>query len=330
MAPSMPASEKIWFNGEFVDWADAKIHVLSHVVHYGSSVFEGFRCYKTKRGPACFRLPEHMERICNSAKIYRMTLPYSSNELGEAVLETIRVNSLQGCYVRPIAFRGYGPLGVDPTTCPVDIVIAVWRWGRYLGADAIDKGIHVRVASWNRMAPNTLPAAAKAGGNYINSQLIKLEAVSDGYDEGIALDAFGYVSEGSGENVFLMREGALYTPPLSASILPGITRRSVITLAHELDLPVVETAIPREQLYVADEIFLTGSAAEITPVSSVDRIDVGTGERGPITKKLQDAFFAITSGEVEDRHGWLTPVWPSEATAASASSRTVERRKIGT
>jgi len=301
-------SEQIWFNGMFVNWDDAKIHVLSHVVHYGSSVFEGMRCYATRHGPACFRLKDHVGRMFDSAKIYRMPLPYTREQISEAILQTIRVNELQGCYVRPIAFRGYGEIGVNPMACPVDVVIAVWEWGKYLGAEAIEKGVAVRVSSWNRPAPNTFPTIAKAGGNYLNSQLVKMEAIADGYTEGIALDVAGYVSEGSGENIFIIKNGAMYTPTTGASILPGITRHSVITLARDLGYQVTQRAIPREALYIADEVFFTGSAAEITPISSIDRIPIVKGVRGPITKQLQDEFFSITSGEKEDRHGWLTYV----------------------
>ena len=303
---SLPKSEKIWFNGEYVNWDDAKIHVLSHVVHYGSSTFEGFRCYDTPKGPACFRLRDHLRRWFDSSRIYRMEIPFAQEELAEAVLETIRMNKLEGCYVRPIAFRGYGALGVDPSACPVDVVIAVWEWGQYLGEDALEKGVEVRTASWNRLAPNTMPALAKAGANYMNSQLIKMEALSDGYAEGIALDTSGNVSEGSGENIFMLRNGVIYTPSTGSSILPGITRHSVITLAEEMGYSVITRTIPREGLYIADEVFFTGSAAEITPIRSIDRIPIGNGSRGPVTKQLQEAFFAIISGEQEDRHGWLT------------------------
>ncbi len=304
----IPKSEKIWFNGEFVNWDDASIHVLSHVVHYGSSVFEGLRCYDTKRGPACFRLGDHIRRLFDSAKIYRMPIPYSSEEIAEACLGTIRTNGLRACYVRPIAFRGYGELGVDPTSCPVDVVIAVWEWGAYLGTEALEKGVSVRFSSWTRLAPNTMPALAKAGSNYMNFQLVKMEAKSDGYVEGIALDTHGYVSEGGGENIFMARNGNIYTPDTGSSILPGITRHSVIVLARELGYEVTQRPIPRESLYIADEVFFTGSAAEISPISKIDQIEIADGRRGPITKALQEAFFAITTGEVEDRHGWLTAV----------------------
>ncbi|RLF41174.1 MAG: branched chain amino acid aminotransferase [Thermoplasmata archaeon] len=306
---AFPKAEKIWFNGSLVNWDDARIHVLSHVVHYGSSAFEGFRCYETERGPACFRLKDHLRRLFDSCKLYRMKVPYSLQELSQAVLQTIRANRLRSCYVRPIVFRGYNSLGVDPTPCPVEVAIAVWRWGKYLGADSEQKGVAVRVSSWSRMAPNTLPASAKVAANYMNSQLVKLEALADGYAEGIALDPYGYLSEGSGENIFLVRDGVLFTPPPASSILPGITRSTVITLANDIGIPVNNQLIPREMVYVADEIFLTGSAAEIIPVCSVDRIPVGNGRRGPITEKLQKEFQAITSGKKEDRHGWLTFVY---------------------
>ncbi len=304
--PPMPKADKIWFNGKFVDWDDAKIHVLSHVVHYGSSIFEGVRCYNTRRGPACFRLADHVNRLYDSAKIYRMPIPYEREELSQAILESIRTNGLQACYVRPVIFRGYGSLGVDPSPCPVEVVIAVWEWGAYLGEEALEKGVAVRFSSWNRLAPNTMPLLAKVGANYMNSQLIKLEALADGYVEGIALDAQGHVSEASGENIFMVKNGAIYTPSTGSSILPGITRHTIITLARELGYAVTQRAIPREALYIADEVFFTGSAAEVTPVARIDHIPIGEGIRGPITKALQDAFFGVVSGEADDRYGWLT------------------------
>ena len=300
--------EKIWMNGKLVNWDDAKIHVLSHVVHYGSSLFEGERCYKTKKGPACFRSEAHTDRLFNSCKIYRMEIPFSKEEINHARLNLIKVNKLEECYIRPVVYRGYEQLGVDPTGCPVDVAIGVWKWGTYLGKDALENGVSVCVSSWNRMAPNTFPAMAKSGANYMNAQLIKLEAKSHGYVEGIALDVYGYVSEGTGENVFIVRDGTLITPPFGASILPGIIRNTVITLAHEMGIKVIEENIPREALYIANEVFFTGSAAEITPITSIDGIPVGDGKRGPITKKLQDKFFAIVTGEEEDTHGWLTYV----------------------
>lgn len=307
--PPMPKADKIWFNGKFVNWDDARIHVLSHVVHYGSSVFEGIRCYNTREGPACFRLADHVNRLYDSAKIYRMPIPYEHEEISGAILESIRTNELQRCYVRPVIFRGYGSLGVDPSTCPVEVVIAVWEWGAYLGEEALEKGAEVRFSSWNRLAPNTMPSLAKVGANYMNSQLIKLEALADGYVEGIALDAQGHVSEASGENIFMVKNGAIYTPSTGSSILPGITRHTVITLARDLGYAVTQRAIPRESLYIADEVFFTGSAAEVTPIARIDHIPVGEGTRGPITKALQDAFFGVVSGETDDRHGWLTHVY---------------------
>ncbi|HCR15984.1 MAG TPA: branched chain amino acid aminotransferase [Candidatus Latescibacteria bacterium] len=303
---AMPKADKIWYNGELIDWDDAKIHVLSHVVHYGSSVFEGMRCYDTKRGPACFRLADHVKRLFDSAKIYRMTIPYSQDDLTQAILETIQTNKLDACYVRPIVFRGYGALGVDPTTCPVDVVVAVWKWGAYLGEEALEKGASVCFSSWNRLAPNTMPSLAKVGANYMNSQLIKMEALADGYAEGIALDTQGYVSEASGENIFLVKNGVIYTPSTGSSILPGITRHSVITLARDLGYTVMQRPIPRESLYIADEVFFTGSAAEVTPIARIDKVEIGNGARGPVTKALQDAFFGLVNGESEDRHSWLT------------------------
>ena len=302
-------TEKIWHNGRLINWADAKIHVLSHVAHYGSSVFEGLRCYATASGPAVFRPREHMRRLRDSAKIYRMEMRYSVDELVHGMLELIRVNNMESCYVRPLVLRGYGSLGVLPQDdTPIETYMAVWDWGKYLGAEAMEEGVDVCVSSWTRMAPNTHPAMAKASGNYLNSQLIRMEAAMNGYAEGIALDTAGYVSEGSGENIFVIRDGKIVTPPLGASVLPGITRDSVVQLANELGYTVTETLIPRELLYIADEIFFTGTAAEVSPVRSVDRIPVGSGRRGPVTEKIQKAFFDIVEGRVKDRYGWLMPV----------------------
>lgn len=301
-------SGKIWQNGKLVDWRDAKIHVLSHVVSYGSSVFEGQRCYKTVKGSACFRLDRHVDRLFNSAKIYRMEIPYSKAVIRQAILQTIVANNLEECYIRPIVFRGYESLGVDPRPCPIDVVIAVWKWGKYLGPEALENGVDVCVSSWNRFAPNTLPAVAKAGANYMNSQLIKQEAVLNGYSEGIALDVNGYVSEGSGENIFIVRDNVLITPPLSNSVLPGITRDCVLKLAKDMGLECREEGISRGSLYIADEVFFSGTAAEITPISSIDRIPIGEGGRGPVTKRLQEEFFAIIEGRAVDRFDWLTPV----------------------
>ena len=301
----IPKTDKIWVNGEFVNWDDAKIHICSHVIHYGTSFFEGIRCYETPKGSAIFRLKEHTERLFNSCKMYRMEIPFSQDEFNKAIFETIKINKLTECYIRPIVFRGFGSLGVNPFPCPIDAVIVVWEWGKYLGPEALENGVDVKIASWNRIAPNTLPAMSKCGANYMNSQLIKMEAITDDYAEGIALDTTGYVSEGSGENLFLISEGILYTPPLGSSILPGITRDSVIKLAGDRGYQVVETQIAREALYIADELFFTGTAAEITPIRSVDKIEVGSGKRGEITKKLQDDFFAIINSEKEDKYGWL-------------------------
>jgi branched-chain amino acid aminotransferase len=305
----MSPTEKIWHNGRFIRWEDATIHVLSHVVNYGSSVFEGIRCYSTPGGPAIFRLREHVRRMMDSAKIYRMeNLGFSADQLAEAMLELVRVNRMEACYLRPIAIRGYGEIGVNPLKNPVDVYIACWEWGKYLGDEALAEGVDVCVSSWNRMAPNTLPALAKAGANYMNSQLIKMEAITNGYVEGIALDTSGYVSEGSGENIFVVRDGKIHTPPLGASVLPGITRDAILTLARDMSIPVVEGLVPREMLYIADEVFFSGTAAEITPIRSIDRITIGKGRRGPIAEKLQKEFFAVIGGSSPDRHGWLSHV----------------------
>lgn len=305
--------DKIWMSGEMVNWDDAKIHVLSHVVHYGSSIFEGQRCYKTPNGPACFRLKEHTDRLFNSAKIYRMEIPFSKEDINQAVLDLIAINKLDACYIRPVVYRGYENLGVDPRACPIEVTIAVWPWGQYLGDEALQQGVSVCVSSWHRNAPNTMPMMAKAGANYMNSQLIKLEAISHGYVEGIGLDIHGMVSEGSGENIFLVVRGSLITPSFGCSILPGITRRTVITLAKEMGVQVIEQPVPREALYIADEVFFTGSAAEITPISKIDGITIGSGKAGGITKELQKRFFDIVEGRTEDKHGWLTFV-PAKAT----------------
>ncbi len=305
----LKATEKIWRNGEFIAWDDAKIHVLSHVVSYGSSVFEGIRCYETLGGPAVFRLPEHIRRMMDSAKIYRMdNFQFTRGQLTAAILELVSVNQLRSCYIRPIVLRGFGEMGVNGTRNPVDVYLACWEWGKYLGDEALAEGVDVCVSSWSRIAPNTLPALSKAGANYMNSQLIKMEAVANGYAEGIALDKSGYVSEGSGENIFVVRDDKIITPPLGTSVLPGITRDSVITLATDLGIPIVEQIMPRELLYIADEVFFSGTAAEITPIRSIDRITIGKGRRGPIAEILQKEFFGITNGTKPDRHGWLTPV----------------------
>jgi branched-chain amino acid aminotransferase len=301
-------TSKIWMDGKLVDWDDAKLHVTAHVIHYGSAVFEGMRCYKTPKGRVAFRLRPHVHRLFNSAKIYRMEIPFTEEQIENAIMETVRVNGLDECYIRPVVYRGGPELGVNPFPNPVNAFIMVWKWGKYLGADALENGVDVCVSSWTRIAPNTMPALAKSGANYMNSQLIKMEAITNGYVEGIALDINGYVSEGSGENLFIVRDGKLITPPLGASVLPGITRDCVMRLAEDLGIEVQEQIIPREGLYVADEVFFTGSAAEISPIRSIDKIKIGIGKRGPITAKLQKRFFGVLSGEVEDKHGWLTLV----------------------
>ena len=323
---SFAGTGKIWMNGSLVDWADAKIHIGSHVIHYGSGVFEGARCYDTARGPACFRLDAHIRRLYDSARIYRMEYPLAPAGFQEAVLETIRANAFKACYIRPLIYRGYAALGVNPFPCPVDAAIMLWEWGRYLGPDALERGVDVRVSSWTRSAPNTFPSLAKSAANYANSQLIKMEAIVEGYSEGIALDTTGQVSEGSGENVFLVRDGVLYTPPLAASILPGITRDSVITLARGLGYEAREQAIPREMLYIADEVFFAGTAVEITPVRSIDKITIGTGTRGPVTEAIQAAFFGLIDGTAPDTHGWLTCVHPDPAPTGASGTATAKAR----
>jgi branched-chain amino acid aminotransferase len=320
-----PGTGKIWMNGKLVDWKDATIHIATHVIHYGSGVFEGARCYDTAKGSACFRLDEHMERLMNSAKIYRMEYPLDLAGWREAVLETIRANQMKACYIRPLMYRGYETLGVNPLGNPVDAAILVWEWGAYLGQEAIEQGVDMKISSWSRMAPNTLPAMAKSTANYANSALIKMEALADGYTEGIALDVYGNVSEGSGQNLFIVRDGVIYTPPIAASILGGITRDSIITLAGDLGFRVVETNLPRESLYIADEVFCVGTAAEVTPIRSIDKIKIGAGRRGPITQALQQAFFDIVNGKSADTHGWLTYVYPEESALRSGASAQVAR-----
>ena len=321
---AFPGTGKIWMNGKLVEWKDATIHVASHVIHYGSGVFEGARCYATPRGSACFRLDAHMRRLQHSMKIYRMDYQLDLQGWMDAVLETIRANRMKACYIRPIAYRGYDALGVNPFSCPVDAAIILWEWGTMLGQDALEQGVDAKIATWNRMAPNTLPSLAKSSANYANSALIKMEAITDGYAEGIALDVDGHVSEGSGQNLFVVRDGAIYTPPIANSVLAGITRDSIITLARDQGLSVIESAIPREALYLADEVFFVGTAAEVTPVRSIDRITIGAGRRGPITERLQHAFFDVINGVAPDRHGWLTYVYADEAplrTAAAVGAR---------
>jgi len=310
---AFPGTGKIWMNGTLVDWKDATIHVASHVIHYGSGVFEGARCYATPKGSVCFRLDDHMRRLIDSARIYRMEYPLDVAGWHEAVIKTIRANEMKACYIRPIVYRGYETLGVNPFPNPVDAAIILWEWGTYLGKDALERGIDAKVSSWTRMAPNTLPAMAKSSANYANSALIKMEAIADGYSEGLALDVAGNVSEGSGQNVFAVRNGKLLTPPLASSILGGITRDTITTLARELGFVVEEQPLPREMLYIADELFVVGTAAEVTPLRSIDKITIGNGRRGPITEALQRAYFDVINGDVPDTHGWLTYVYPEEA-----------------
>ena len=305
---AMQKSDRIWFDGQLVPWDQATVHVAAHAIQYGSSVFEGIRAYALPDGPAVFCLEEHLDRLWASCKIYRLEIPYTRQAIRQAILDTVRVNRHRACYIRPVILRGWDTFNLDGRSCPTHVSIITVEMGEYLGPDALEKGVDVGVSSWQRMAPNTYPAAAKIGGQYINSQFITMEAVDHGYVEGIALDVSGYLSEGSGENLFVVRRGRLFTPPLASSILDGITRRCVITLAGEMGLEVREEPIPREVLYLADEAFFCGTAVEITPICSVDGIVVGDGQRGTITARLTTAFFDITEGRVPDRHGWLTPV----------------------
>ncbi len=305
---SFQGAEWIWKNGEIVPWASATIHVMSHVVHYGSSVFEGIRCYRTPVGPAIFRLGDHMRRLQDSCRIYRMDGVPDAETLRKACLEVVARNGLEACYIRPVVFRGYGSPGVNPTACPVEVYIACWEWGAYLGEEGMARGVDACVSTWQRPEPNTYPAVAKAGGNYLNGQLLKMEAHVNGYAEAIALGPRGLVSEGSGQNLFLVRNGVLITPAVDGTFLRGITRDTILTLAHDLGIPAREQGVPRETLYTADEVFFVGTAAEVTPVRSVDRINVGSGTVGPVTRALQKRFLAVARGEVEDAHGWLTPV----------------------
>ncbi|MCS6939222.1 MAG: branched-chain amino acid transaminase [Roseiflexus sp.] len=301
-------SKYIWFNGEMVPWEKATVHVMTHALHYGSSVFEGIRAYETPRGAAIFRLREHIRRLFDSCRIYRMEPPFTPDQIFEACRAVVRENGLTNAYIRPLIWRGYGEMGLNPLRSPVEAMVAAMEWGAYLGAEGLENGVDVHVSSWQRVAPNTLPAMAKAGGNYLSSQLIVMEAARNGYAEGIALDVHGWLSEGSGENLFLIRDGIIYTPPVTAALLPGITRDAVMTLARQMGYEVREQNLPREMLYLADELFFTGTAAEVTPIRSVDKLPVGNGKRGPITTAIQKAFFGLFSGETEDRWGWLTLV----------------------
>jgi branched-chain amino acid aminotransferase len=300
-------TEKIWHNGKLIPWDDAKLHVMSHVVNYGSSVFEGVRCYALPSGPAIFRANEHIQRLLDSSKIYRIDVDFTREDIVSGMIEVVKNNGVWPCYIRPIVLRGYGEAGVNPFNSPTEVYICNYPWGKYLGSD-VEQGVDVCVSTWTRLAPNTLPAMAKSGANYMNSQLIKMEAIINGYVEGIALDVNGYVSEGSGENVFVVRNGVIQTAPLGNSVLPGITRDSVLRIARDLGIPVVEQGIPRELLYIADEVFFSGTAAEITAVRSVDKISVGKGVMGPVTRAIQREFYGIIRGEMPDRFNWLTPV----------------------
>ena len=301
-------AEWIWLNGEFIRWDEATVHVTTHALHYGSSVFEGVRAYTTPHGPAIFRLAEHTKRLWHSCRIARLDLPFSQDEINAAVVETVARNGHQSCYIRPLVYRGAGPLGLEGRKNPVDVTIFTVEWGAYLGKEALENGVDVQISSWRRLAPGTGASMAKIGGQYVNSQLISMEAHDNGFDEGLALDVAGNVSEGAGENVFVILDGVVHTPGSWASILPGITRDSVLTIFHDMGVEVRFETIARDMLYLADEVFFTGTAAEVTPVRSIDRLQVGDGKRGPLTKAAQDQFFAITSGEVPDRHNWLTPV----------------------
>ena len=316
----IPATQFIWFNGKLVHWEKATVHVLSHALHYGSSVFEGVRAYETPKGVAIFRLRDHTRRLFDSARIYRIPIPFSPEQLNDAQRQVIAANDLKrGAYIRPVVFRGYGEIGVTPKQePPTEVAIAAWEWGKYLGAEAEEQGVDVCISSWQRVAPNTLPALAKAGGNYLSSQLIGAEARRLGFAEGIGLSADGTLSEGSGENLFLVKDGVLLTPALAHSVLGGLTRDAVMRLARERGFEVRECAIPRELLYIADEAFFTGTAVEITPIRSVDRLPVGAGKRGPVTETLQKAFFGLFSGQTPDKWGWLDYVDMSVPRAAAS------------
>ena len=313
---AFPATGKIWMNGKLVDWKDATIHIASHVVHYGSGVFEGARCYETVKGPACFRLDAHMRRLIDSARIYRMEPSYDQQTLTDAVVDLIKVNGFKACYIRPLVYRGYDSLGVNPFPCPVDVAIMLWEWGAYFTQEALEEGLDVKVSTWARNAPNTTPAMAKSVANYANAQLIKMEAITEGYGEGIALDTQGNLSEASGANIFIVRDGIIFTTPIGNSVLAGITRDSVITLAKDMGFEVREQTLPRELLYIADEVFFCGTAAEVTPIRSVDRVKVGRGRRGPITEALQQRFMEVVTGRAEDKWGWLQYVDQPAATGA--------------
>lgn len=318
MSAQFNKTEWIWRNGEFIPWDAASIHIMSHVVHYGSSVFEGIRCYNTPDGPAIFRLREHLQRMEDSAKVYRMNPAYSIDEFGRACQDLILKNGLQECYIRPLIIRGMGAAGLNPAASPVESYIICWPWGTYLGDGALEKGVDACISSWSRPGPNTHPVMAKAGGNYLSSQLIKMEALANGYDEGIGLGPAGLVSEGSGQNIFLVRGGKLITPATDGTLLEGITRDCIIRIARDLDIEVIEQPVPREMLYMSDEVFFTGTAAEVTPVRSIDRIVIGSGVAGPVTRRIQEQLLGIAHGKLPDPYGWLTPVQPANSEVAVA------------
>lgn len=308
MSTTLSESETIWRDGELIPWRETRVHLLSLAVQFGSSVFEGIRCYDGPDGPAIFRLDAHVRRLIDSCRIYRMVPPHDPDTIAEACRETVRSNGLGDCYIRPMVIRGYGSAGLDPSASPIETYIAAWHWGTYLGPEALERGVDVCTSSWTRAHPNTYPVAAKAAGHYVNAQLIKMQAMADGYAEGIALGPGGLVSEGSGQNLFLVRDGTLITPFLDGTSLAGITRDAVLEIAREMGIPVREQHVPREALYIADELFFTGTASEVTPIRSVDRIEVGDGKAGPVTLRLQKAFLDLVKGRTEDRRGWLTPV----------------------
>jgi len=314
----LTATEWIWHDGAFVRWEDAQVHVLAHSMQFGSSAFEGVRCYSTPQGPAIFRLEDHLRRLIASCRIYRTAVPYSLEELAAACCELVERNGLQACYIRPMVLRGYGAAGMVPFASPVEVYLPCWPWGAYLGDGALENGVDACVSSWNRVAPNTIPAGAKIAGNYLSGQLVKMEALANGFAEGISLTTDGMIGEGSGQNIFLARDGTLYTPPINGTILPGITRDSIVTLAQDAGIPVREVSLPRDMLYIADEVFFSGTAAEITPVRSVDRIAVGTGKVGPMTRQLQQRFLDVANGRVEDVHGWLTHVRAQQGVAVAS------------
>ncbi len=309
-------TEFIWHDGKLIRWDDAHVHVLSHSMQFGSSVFEGIRCYQTPAGPAIFRLQDHLQRLMNSCRIYRMDLKYTLDDLLAAACQVVERNGIETCYVRPMVIRGYGAAGMVPFDSPIEVYIPCWPWGEYLGHGALENGVDAGVSSWHRVAPNTIPAAAKMAGNYLSGQLVKMEALGNGFDEGIALGPSGMLSEGSGQNVFVVQGGTLYTPPIDGTLLTGITRATILTLARDAGIPTAEQPLAREMLYLADEVFLTGTASEVTPVRSVDRIKVGSGKPGPITRQLQREYLDIAAGAQEDRHGWLTNVRAEIASTA--------------